>query len=119
MQKLLPDMERHDVIQPSSSPWASPVVLVQKEDGTLRFCINYRKLNAITRKDAYPNPRIDDTLNTLAGSTWFTTLDLVSGHWQVEVSDNDCAKTAFCTLEGLFEIMVMPFGLCNAPATND
>lgn len=118
MQKLLSDMERHDVIQPSSSPWASPVVLVQKEDGKLRFCINYRKLNAITRKDAYPIPRIDDTLDTLAGSTWFTTLDLVSGHWQVEVSDNDRGKTAFFMQKGLFEFKVMPFGLCNAPATS-
>ncbi len=77
VQKLLQDMERRDVIQPSSSPWASPVVLVQKKDGTLHFCIDYRKLNTITRKDAYPIPRIDDTLDTLAGSTWFTTLDLV------------------------------------------
>ena len=117
VQKLLQNMERRDVIQPSSSPWASPVVLVQKKDGTLRFCIAYRKLNAITRKDAYPIPRIVDTLDTLAGSTWFTTLDLVSGYWQVEVSDNDWAKTAFCTHEGLFEFKVMPFGLCNAPAT--
>lgn len=69
MQKLLPDMERHDVLQPSSSPWATPVVLVEMKDGTLRFCINYCKLNAITRKDAYPILGIDDTLDTLAGST--------------------------------------------------
>ena len=117
VQKLLQDMQKRDVIQLSTSPWASPVVLVQKKNGTLRFCIDYRKLNAITRKDAYPIPRIDDTLDTLAGSTWFTTLDLVSGYWQVEMSDKDRAKMAFCAQEGLFEFTVMPFGLCNAPAT--
>ena len=116
-KKLLDDMLRRSVIQPSSSPWASPVVLVPKEDGSLRFCIDYRKVNAVTRKDAYPLPRVDDTLDTLAGSKWFTTLDLLSGYWQVEVSPEDREKTAFCTHEGLFEFRVMPFGLCNAPAT--
>ena len=117
VQTLLQDMGKRDVIQPSTSPWASPVVLVQKKDGTLRFCIDYRKLNAITRKDAYPIPRIDDTLDTLAGSTWFSTLELVSGYWQVKMSEEDRAKTAFCTQEGLFEFKVMPFGLCTALAT--
>ena len=91
--------------------------MVEKKDGSLRFCIDYRKLNEVTRKDAYPLPRIDDTLNTLAGSQWFTTLDLLSGYWQVEVAEKDRAKTAFCTSEGLYEFNVMPFGLCNAPAT--
>ena len=74
-------------------------------------------MNAVTRKDAYPLPRVDDTLDTLAGSKWFSTLDLLSGYWQVEVDPNDREKTAFCTSEGLFEFCVMPFGLCNAPAT--
>ena len=117
VRDLLATMLRNDVVQPSNSPWASPIVLVQKKDGSTRFCIDYRKLNNITRKDAYPLPRIDDTLSTLAGSECFTTLDLVSGFWQVEVAEKDRAKTAFCMTEGLFEFKVMPFGLCNAPAT--
>lgn len=116
-KKLLDDMLGRSVIQPSSSPWASPVVLVPKKDGSFRFCIDYRKVNAVTRKDAYPLPRVDDTLDTLSGSKWFSTLDLLSGYWQVEVSPEDREKTAFCTHEGLFEFRVMPFGLCNAPAT--
>jgi len=117
VDQLLQDMIKRDVIQPSTSPWASPIVLVQKKDGSVRFCVDYRKLNSITRKDAYPLPRIDDTLDTLAGSRWFSTLDLLSGYWQVEVAESDREKTAFTTQQGLFEFKVMPFGLCNAPAT--
>ena len=79
--------------------------------------MDYRKVNNVTRKDAYPLPRIDTTLDTLAGSQWFSTLDLVSGYWQVEVDETDRHKTAFFTTEGLFQFKVMPFGLCNAPAT--
>ena len=116
-KKLLDDMLGRNVIQPSNSPWASPVVLVPKKDGSLRFCVDYRRVNAVTRKDAYPLPRVDDTLDTLSGSKWFSTLDLLSGYWQVEVDPEDREKTAFCTHEGLFEFRVMPFGLCNAPAT--
>ena len=86
---LIKDMVDKGTIQPSQSPWSSPIVLVKKKNGTLRFCIDYRKLNAATRKDAYPIPRIDDTLDTLAGSQWFSTLDLISGYWQVKLDDND------------------------------
>ena len=114
---LLQDMLAKGVIQPSCSPWASPIVLVPKKDGSVRFCIDYRKVNAATRRDAYPLPRIDDTLDTLAGAKWFSTLDMVSGYWQVEVADEDKEKTAFCTPDGLFEFNVLPFGLCNGPAT--
>ena len=117
LKELLTDMEKKDVIRPSNSPWASPVVLVRKRDGSHRFCVDYRKLNAVTRKDAYPIPRIDDTLDTLSGACWFSTLDMVSGYWQVEVGEKDREKTAFCTPYGLYEFNVLPFGLCNGPAT--
>ena len=116
-RKLLQNMLQRDIIQPSNSPWSSPIVLVRKNNGTLRFCIDYRRLNRVTRKDAYPLPRVDDALDMMSGCNWFTTLDLVSGYWQVEVHPQDKAKTAFTTPEGLFEFNVMPFGLCNGPAT--
>ena len=117
VQELLKDMLQKGVISPSKSPWGSPIVLVKKKDGTTRFCVDYRKVNEVTRKDAYPIPRVDDTLDTLSGSAWFTTLDLKSGYWQVEVAAEHREKTAFCTQEGLFN--VMPFGLCNAPAADE
>ena len=117
MRNLLSEMLERDVIKPSCSPWASPVVLVKKKDGTSRFCVDYHKVNTVTRKDAYPLPRVNDLLDTLAGSRLFSTLDLISGCWQVEIHPRDKEKTAFCTSEGLYEFNVMPFGLCNGPAT--
>ena len=104
-------------IEASDSPWSSPVVLVMKKDGGTRFCIDYRQLNDATIKDTYPLPRIDDTLDMLAGKQWFSTLDLASGYWQVSLSQEARVKTAFATHSGLFQFRVMPFGLCNAPAT--
>ncbi len=118
VEEMINDMERDNVIRPSESPWASPVVIVAKKDGSCRFCVDYRKLNAITTKDAYPIPRVDENLDALAGNRWFTSLDMASGYWQVEMSEKDKAKTAFVTRFGLFEWNVMPFGLCNAPATS-
>ena len=110
-------MLEHDIIQPSTSPWASAIVLVKKKDGSRRFCIDYRRLNDVTVKDAYPLPRIDESLDQLAGAKWFSCLDLSAGYWQVEVDPDDRQKTAFITRRGLYEFNVMPFGLCNAPAT--
>lgn len=93
--KLLHDLLDKGVIQPSDSPWSTPIVLARKKDGSVRLCVDYRKVNSITRKDAYPLPRIDDTLDTLAGSKLFSTLDLKTGYWQVEMAEQDQAKTAF------------------------
>ncbi|KAG1952465.1 interleukin-1 receptor accessory protein-like 1-A [Pimephales promelas] len=105
------------VIRESSSPYASPIVLVKKKDGTLRMCVDYRQLNSKTRKDAFPLPRIEESLDALTGARWFSTLDLASGYNQVPVAEADRPKTAFCTPFGLFEWNRMPFGLCNAPGT--
>ena len=117
VRELLQKMQDRGIIRPSSSPWASPIVLVRKSNGSLRFCVDYRKINKVTRKDAYPLPRIDDALDTLSGCRWFTTLDLISGYWQVQLHPDDREKSAFTTFDGLYEFNVMPFGLCNAPAT--
>ena len=104
-------------IQPSVSPWAAPVVLVKKKDGTERFCVDYRKLNSVTRRDSHPIPHVQDTLDCLHGTSYFSCLDLRSGYWQVEVDDESKPKTAFTTHNGLFEFRKMPFGLANAPST--
>lgn len=117
MEDLISDMSQRNVIQPSQSPWSSPVVLVRKKDGSTRFCVDYRRLNDVTIKDSYPLPRMDDILSTLHGSNWFSTMDLQSGYWQVEVDEESKSKTAFACSSGLYEFNVMPFGLTNAPAT--
>ena len=117
IEENLKDMTDQGIITPSKSPWASPVVLAPKKDGSLRFCIDYRKLNAMTVRDAYPIPRIDDTLDSLQEAKFVSTLDLRSGYWQVEMDKESQEKTAFVTHKGLFEFNVMPYGLTNAPAT--
>ena len=99
------------------NPWAAPAVLVRKKNGTFRFCIDHRKLNAITKKDRTPLPRIDDVHDRLAGSKFFTSLDFVSGYYHVPLEASSCEKTGFLTPFGLFEWTRMTMGLCNAPAT--
>ena len=104
------------VVQESSSPWASYVVLVWK-DGSLRFCINYRRLSPVTRKDVYPFPRIDNLLDQVDGERVFTSLDTHTVYWQIRMHERSREKTAFATMNGLYKFHVMPFGLCNSPAT--
>lgn len=115
--KLVEYMLRRNVIEPSSSLWASGVVLVKKKDGSTRFWVDYWRLNLTTLKDAYPLPRIDDMLDSLSGASWFSALDFCMGYWQVEIEPEDKPKTAFATRKGLFQFRVMPFGLYNAGAT--
>ena len=111
------NMLEQGIIRKSSSPWASPVILVAKPDGSQRMCIDLRKVNAVTKKDSYPLPRIDDTLDALGGKTrYLSTLDLMSGYLQVEMDPESREKTAFITHSGLYEYNVMPFGATNAPA---
>jgi len=105
------------IIRESSSPFACPIVLVKKNDGSLHLCVNYRLFNSKTRKDAFHLPRIEESLDALSGAHWFSTLDLAAGYNQVPVTEKDKMKTAFCTPFGLFEWNRMPFGLCNAPST--
>ena len=109
-------MKEEGIIRSSQSPSASPVVLIKKKDGSIRFCIDYRKLNLITTRDVYPLPRIDDSLAALQTGAWFTTLDLTAGYHQIPMEEDSKDKIAFITADGLYEFNVLPFGLTNAPA---
>ena len=110
-------MESLGVIRRSSSAWSSPVVLVPKKDNSYQFCVDYRKLNSVTKKDVYPLPRINGILDTLSGAKFFSTLDLAAGYWQIALHPETASKSAFITHRGLHEFVQMPFGMCNAPAT--
>ena len=117
VRQELKDMEESGIIEPSSSNWAAPIVLVKKKDGTLRICVDYQKLNSQSRADAYPMPRIDELIDRLGQAKFVTTLDLTRGYWQVPVEESAREKTAFVTPFGLYQFRVMPFGLQGAPAT--
>lgn len=103
-----------DVIEPSRSPWASPITLVPKKDGG--FCVDFRKVNAVTHRDMYPLPLIQDIFDQLGGATIFSLFDLKSGYSQIPVAEQDRPTTAFVCHKGLFQFKRMPFGVCSAPA---
>ena len=114
--RQLKNMQEAGVVRPSSSPWACPVVMVRKKDGSHQFCVDYRQLSSVTKADTFPLPRIDDLLDQLGESKFFTTLDLAAGYWQIRVHPNSKEKTAFITPQDLYEFQVMPLGLTNAPS---
>ena len=117
LSQLVEEMKTNGLVTDSTSPWAAPVVLVKKKDGSFRFCCDWRKLNAITKKDSMPLPRLDDTLDRLANAAYFTKLDFTCGYHQIELDDESKEKSAFTTPDGLFQFNVMGMGMCNAPAT--
>lgn len=117
MNKELDQMLEDGVVVPSNSPWSSPVVLVKKPDGSHRFCVDYRQLNKITKRDAYPLPYVSDTLDKLKGAKYLSTIDIKSTYWQGPLEKSSREKTAFTVPgRGLFHFVRMPFGLHNAPA---
>ncbi|KAK1646326.1 hypothetical protein QYE76_064131 [Lolium multiflorum] len=116
LKKQLDDMLRKGLIRPSASPWGSPVIFVDKRDGTIRLCVDYRKLNDVTIKNKYPLPKIEDLFDQMNGARVFSKIDLRTGYHQLKVRESDIPKTAFTTRYGLFEYTVMSFGLTNAPA---
>lgn len=117
IESEIKDMEKNGIIEKSNSPWGFPIVLAMKKDGTKRFCIDYRRLNQITRQSSYPIPLISDLLDCFNGAKFFSSIDLASGYWQIPMHPDDIEKTTFNSKYGSYKFNVMPFGLCTAPAT--
>src|SRR5436190_2531108 len=116
LQKQITELYQLGFIRRSSSPWGAPVVFAKERDGTLRLCIDYRRLNAMTIKNRFPMPRIDELFDMLQGATCFSKIDLQTGYHQLQVQEENIAKTAFVSHCGHHEFTVMPFELTNAPA---
>jgi hypothetical protein len=116
LKKQIDELLEKCYIQPSTLPWAAPILFVEKKDGTKRMCIDYRALNEVTIKKKYPLPRIEDLSDQLRGASVFSKIDLRSGYHQLRIRPSDIPKTAFITMYGLYEFTVMSFGLTNAPA---
>jgi hypothetical protein len=116
LKKQIDELSKKVYIRPSTSPWAAPVLFVEKKDGTRRMCIDYRALNEVTIKNKYPLPRIEDLFDQLRGASVFSKIDLRSGYHQPRIRPSDILKTTFITKYGLYEFTVMSFGLTNAPA---
>jgi hypothetical protein len=116
LKKQIDELSKKGYIRPSTSPWAAPVLFVEKKDGTKRMCIDYRALNEVTIKNKYPLPRIEDLFDQFRGASVFSKIDLRSGYHQLRIRPSDIPKTAFITKYGLYEFTVMSFGLTNAPA---
>ena len=118
MEEEIDKLEQKGIIEKSCSPWSAPIALVQKKDLTWRLCVDYRKLNDKTIKDAYPIPRIEDNLDSLSCSKWFSPLELDKAYHQIPMKPSDKEKTAFATpMCGLYQYTSMPFGLCNVAST--
>ena len=115
--KHIKKMAKRKVIRPSKSPWASPIILADKKCGKIRFCVDFRKLNSVTKQDAYPLPRMDEIIKSLGGASYFSLVDQTEAFWSIKIKDEDIPKTAFTSKHGLWEFISMPFGLTNAPAT--